>query len=367
MKFEVKNGCFRYKITDKKIIDNISFDVRDGDVLSVLGPNGSGKTTLLRCALGMLRWESGESLLDGADIRHIQPRQLWRKIAYVPQARQAVSPYSVEDTVLLGRTAYRGALEPPKSADYEAADRVIAKMQLEHIRRRRCNELSGGELQMVLIARAMAAEPSLLVLDEPESNLDFRNQLLVLDTISELARGGMACIFNTHYPAHALRRSGKALLIGRDGHTVSGTTAEVVTESNIRRYFGVNAVIGDIETDGNIYRDVLAVSVDHTEAAAPESASSAESTADGAESAAAIATLSIIMSDSSAAHDVNAIIHRAKPYVVGRMGMPLHDAGLNIINLIVEAPPAEIRAIADALGLIPGVSVKATFAKGGTT
>ena len=369
MKFEVKNGCFRYKITDKKIIENISLDVRDGDVLSVLGPNGSGKTTLLRCALGMLRWESGESLLDGADIRHIQPRQMWRKIAYVPQARQAVSPYSVEDTVLLGRTAYRGALEPPKSADYEAADRVIAKMQLEHIRRRRCNELSGGELQMVLIARAMAAEPSLLVLDEPESNLDFRNQLLVLDTISELARGGMACIFNTHYPAHALRRSGKALLIGRDGHTVSGTTAEVVTESNIRRYFGVNAVIGDIETDGNIYRDVVAVSVDHTGAAAPEragSAANADSTVD-AESAPAIATLSIIMSDSSAAHDVNAIIHRAKPYVVGRMGMPLHDAGLNIINLIVEAPPAEIRAIADALGLIPGVSVKATFAKGGNT
>lgn len=271
MKFEVKNGHFRYKITGRKILENISFDVCNGDVLSILGPNGSGKTTLLRCALGMLRWESGESLLDGVGIRHIQPRQLWRKIAYVPQARQAVSPYSVEDTVLLGRTAYRGALEPPGESDYEAAERVISKMQLEHIRRRHCNQLSGGELQMVLIARALAAEPSLLVLDEPESNLDFRNQLLVLDTISELARGGMSCIFNTHYPAHALRRSGKALLIGRDGHIVSGTTAEVVTENNIRQYFGVNAVIGDIQVDGKAYRDVVAVSVDNAAPATTDS------------------------------------------------------------------------------------------------
>lgn len=264
MKFEIRNGAFKYKVTDNNILSDICFDVSDGDVLTILGPNGSGKTTLLRCALGMLRWGAGESLLDGQDIRKLPPRQLWRRIAYVPQARQTISPYSVEGTVLLGRTAYRSALQMPDKTDFEAADSVIEKLQLGHIRHRRCNELSGGELQMVLIARALAAQPSLLVLDEPESNLDFRNQLIVLDTISYLAQAGTACIFNTHYPAHALRRSTKSLMLGHNGITAYGPTADVVTEDNIRRFFGVNAVIGDIESDGSAYRDVVAVSVDRT-------------------------------------------------------------------------------------------------------
>lgn len=358
MRFEIKNGCFSYKLTDSKILDNIQLDISDGDVLTVLGPNGAGKTTLLRCALGLLSWSCGESLLDGVSLRQIPPRRLWQQVAYVPQARQTLSPYSVEDTVLLGRNAYRSAFEPPREADYAIADSIISKMQLEGLRHRRCSELSGGELQMVLIARAMAAQPRLLVLDEPESNLDFRNQLLVLDTITSLARDGMACIFNTHYPAHALRRSSRSLLLGHGGAFEYGPTAEVVTESSIRRFFGVNAVIGEIETDSNTYRDVVAVSVDREGDNGHGTASDAASV---------VATLSVILPDSSAASDVNAILHRAAPYVVGRMGMPLREAEISIINLIVEAPTAEIRALCDALSLIPGVSVKATLAGGGHT
>lgn len=356
MKFEIRDGSFSYKLTNKKILDKICLEVSDGDVLTILGPNGSGKTTLLRCALGMLNWNGGDSLLDGRSIRQLPARQLWQQVAYVPQARQAISPYTVENTVLLGRSAYRGAFEAPREADYEVADSIIARMQLEHIRHRRCNELSGGELQMVLIARAMAAQPRLLVLDEPESNLDFRNQLLVLDTISALAREGMACIFNTHYPAHALRRSSSSLLLGHDGLTAYGPTAEVVTEESIRKFFGVNAVIGEIETASNSYRDVVAISVDRAQGSAHEGPSPQGS---------AIATLSIIMPDSSVAQQVNRLLHRAAPYIVGRMGMPLRDAGFSIINLIVEAPVAEIQSLSSALGLIPGVSVKATFAEGG--
>ena len=113
---------------------------------------------------------------------------------------------------------------------------------------------------MVLIARALAAEPQVLILDEPESNLDFKNQLLVLDTMQSLARAGLTCVFNTHYPAHALRRANKALLLGRNGTSLFGRTQDIVTEQNISDYFGVRAVIGSIETPDGVYADVIPVS-----------------------------------------------------------------------------------------------------------
>ena len=114
---------------------------------------------------------------------------------------------------------------------------------------------------MVLIARAMAAEPELLVLDEPESNLDFRNQLVVLDTISRLAKKGVACIFNTHYPEHALQRADHTLLLSKSGMSISGRTEFVVSEDNIRSVFGVNAVIGDFDSEGGSIRSVVPVSI----------------------------------------------------------------------------------------------------------
>ena len=114
---------------------------------------------------------------------------------------------------------------------------------------------------MVLIARALASQPGVLVLDEPESNLDFKNQLLVLDTIEDLARSGLTCIFNTHFPAHALRRANQALLLGRGGKSVYGKTCEVVTEDRISEFFGVRAVIGEMQTPLGVYPDVIPVSI----------------------------------------------------------------------------------------------------------
>jgi iron complex transport system ATP-binding protein len=114
---------------------------------------------------------------------------------------------------------------------------------------------------MVLIARAMASEPEVLVLDEPESNLDFRNQLVVLDTISELASRGVACIFNTHYPAHALQRADRSLLLTKGGMSIYGPTKYVVSEDDIRSIFGVNAVIGDFEAEDSTVQSVIPVSI----------------------------------------------------------------------------------------------------------
>ena len=216
MNLTVQNGCFYYQ-KDTPIFQDIHFSVDSGEILAILGPNGAGKTTLLRCITGMLKWRSGQSLLDGQPIHAMPAKKLWRKMAYVPQARSAASAYTAFETVLLGRSSHLGVFASPGKEDLEKAREVMSLLGIEHLMEKRCSAISGGELQMVLIARALAAEPEVLILDEPESNLDFRNQLIVLDAMTKLAQNGMTCIFNTHYPAHALQRSDKSLILSRGG------------------------------------------------------------------------------------------------------------------------------------------------------
>ena len=265
MKLEVQNGSFFYR-AGQPLLEHVNFDADPGDVLAILGPNGTGKTTLLRCMLNLSRWKTGRTTLDGADICAMPERELWQKISYVPQAKQNAFSCTVEEMVLLGRSRRIGPFSAPGKKDMEKVHAAIDRFGLLHLAGRRCCELSGGELQMVLIARALASDPGVLVLDEPESNLDFRNQLLVLDTIADLARSGLTVIFNTHFPAHALRRASKALMLGRGGKSVYGKTADVVTESCISEFFGVHAVIGSIQTSVGVYQDVIPVSIgQHTE------------------------------------------------------------------------------------------------------
>ena len=260
MKLSVQNGCFSYR-AGQPLLENISFEAERGDVLVILGPNGAGKTTLLKCMLNLLHWREGQTLLDGEDVSTMAVRALWQKVAYVPQAKQTSLFCTVEEMVLLGRSSHIGAFSAPSKEDFRQAHAAVERLGLSHLLGRRCCELSGGEVQMVLIARALSSQPGVLVLDEPESNLDFKNQLLVLDTIEDLARSGLTCIFNTHFPAHALRRANQALLLGRGGKSVCGKTCEVVTEDRISEFFGVRAVIGEMQTPLGVYQDVIPVSI----------------------------------------------------------------------------------------------------------
>ncbi len=261
----IEGGCFAYK-GGPEILRDINIGVRQGEILAVLGPNGAGKTTLLRCMTGMLEWGRGRSVLYGQDIRTLAPSALWRRMAYVPQARTAAASYTAFQAVLLGRSSRISVFASPSDEDMAVADTVMKNLGIDGLIDKPCHGLSGGELQMVLIARAMAAEPDILVLDEPESNLDFKNQLIVLDAMSSLAASDVACVFNTHYPAHALQRAGRSLLLFKpDGNgaepPVFGSTASVVTEDNIRRAFGVNAVIGDVRTPHGIIKNVTPLSI----------------------------------------------------------------------------------------------------------
>lgn len=260
MKLSVQDGCFSYR-AGQPLLEHIRFEVESGDVLAILGPNGAGKTTLLKCMLNLLHWREGQTLLDGEDVGAMPVRALWQKVAYVPQAKQTSLFCTVEEMVLLGRSSRIGAFSAPSKEDFRQARAAIERLGLSHLFGRRCCELSGGEVQMVLIARALSSQPGVLVLDEPESNLDFKNQLLVLDTIEELAKSGLTCIFNTHFPAHALRRANQALMLGRGGKSVCGKTCEVVTEDRISEFFGVRAVIGEMQTPLGVYQDVIPVSI----------------------------------------------------------------------------------------------------------
>lgn len=261
MKFEVRGGCFGYG-KGKEILHNVSFEITEGKVLSILGPNGVGKTTLLKCMMGLLTWRSGGTFIDGKDIRTIKEKELWQTVAYVPQAKGVAFSYTLEEMVLMGRSAYIGTLRQPSKEDLEVCHNAMNMLGIFHLKDKYCNQVSGGELQMALIARAISANPSMLVLDEPESNLDFRNQLIILEAIERLVEEtGISCIFNTHYPVHALKISDKSLILSRDGRTRFGETQEIINAKCMREVFGVdvhinNAVYGDLE-----YQTVTALAI----------------------------------------------------------------------------------------------------------
>lgn len=361
MRLEVSDGRFTYTNSERVILNGINFSLSSKDILSILGPNGAGKTTLLKCIIGLLKWQNGETRIDGKSLPEINYRTLWKRISYVPQAKQVTAAYTVEEMVMLGRASYIKPFSMPSAIDWEMVNRSLIRTRIEHLRKRSCAELSGGELQMVLIARALASEPEVLILDEPESNLDYKNQLLVLDMISNLAEEGLICIFNTHYPAHALRRSTKALMLSPDGTYEFGPVGEVVTESNILKYFGVQAVIGEVETLETSYPDVVPIAVK------PESLT-AEKTL--RRDRRVIAGITILMEGNQAAERLNEYLHEYKDELVGRMGLPYRrfrtgtGAGVNIITVFLDTTVERVQSLTYRISRLPSANVKATYMTG---
>ncbi|MBR2835610.1 MAG: ABC transporter ATP-binding protein, partial [Coriobacteriales bacterium] len=250
MMLEVKDGTFAYD--SKDVFKSIQMTAQDHDVYAVLGRNGAGKTTLLKCIMGMLPWKSGAAYLDGVDTKHIPHKKFWQQVSYVPQAK-ATSDLPVRNMVVMGRSAHIGLFGKPSEADYAIADSILQKLEIEHLAQKPCNELSGGELQLVLIGRALAVQPNVIIMDEPESNLDYHNQLHVLKLISDLAQDSI-CILNTHYPEHALQYANKSLLLFPDGTALAGPTEEVVTANHLQEAFGISVHIGHDTINNQTYK-----------------------------------------------------------------------------------------------------------------
>ena len=353
MILSVENGCFSYKHSKDNLLENINFSVEPGDLVAILGPNGAGKTTLLRCIMGFLKWNSGKSTLDGENIRDIPHKKLWKDIAYVPQAKSTVAAYTVEEMVLLGRSSHFSMLSLPKEQDLEIVHKVMDEMNLTKFAHKKCSQISGGELQMVLIARALVSEPKILILDEP----DFKNQLLILDTMTKLSNQGISCIFNTHYPTHALQRANKSFLLSKSGKYLFGETREVITEKNIERAFGVKAVIGEIETPNNILKDVIPLKI------TKNSDIDILLDRDEISTERKVAVVSIITDHSDVSEKINKLLSKNKKYIIGRMGMPYEDRGISIINVTLDAPEYVIQTLVSQLNFLQGVSVKAIYSQ----
>lgn len=257
MKIEMNNGFFAYH-KESPVLQNVNFEVNEHEILSILGPNGAGKTTLLKCVLGFQKLQKGHVLFDGQDRRTIKSNLFWQKCAYVPQAKQSAFPYTVQETVLLGRNSYLSLFQKPQKKDIEICEKAMQMAGIIHLKDRICSEISGGELQLVLIARALCTEPEVLVLDEPETGLDFKNQTVILNLIRSLKKTyHLSIIFNTHYPEHALDISDRTLLLMKDGCSLFGMTDEILTENNMRKAFGVEIALLEEEIQGRKYHAMI--------------------------------------------------------------------------------------------------------------
>ena len=247
MSIEVKNLSFSYG--DRPVLHDISFRVEKGEFLSILGPNGVGKSTLFRCVLGLLSGYTGQVLVDGADSRSFSVREAARHIAYIPQSSHPIFNYSVFDIVLMGSTSGLSTFRSPKKQDTELCRWALEKVGIPHLSDRCFHRLSGGEQQLVLIARALVQKAPILMLDEPTASLDFGNQLLVLEQCRNLAREGYTVIQTTHNPEQSYRYSDRILTIQHGRVLAEGTPKEVLTEKTIRALYGVEVDVVSLRDD----------------------------------------------------------------------------------------------------------------------
>jgi len=247
MKLEVNNAYFKY-VEANPILEDINFVLEDGQFLCVLGQNGIGKTTFLKCLTGILKWESGHVKFNGKKIDGISDL---KEVAYVPQAHAVTFPYTALDMVCMGRTKHMSFFAMPSKIDRKIARDCLEQLGIAHLENRKCSQMSGGQLQMVYIARALASNPELLILDEPEAHLDFKNQALIIKRLKLLVKERkISCIMNTHNPENALRISDYILLFGFGGEYIFGKTNETLTEKNINRFFDVDTKIVDLKKMG---------------------------------------------------------------------------------------------------------------------
>jgi iron complex transport system ATP-binding protein len=225
---------------------NVSFALAAGEVMCVLGPNGGGKTTLFRTLLGLLPKHEGVIRFHDQQIENLSRNEIARRVGYVPQGHIGYFAFTVREFVLMGRTAHLGLFSVPHRNDKEISERSLESLGIAQLADKAVTEISSGERQLALVARALAQEPKLLVLDEPTASLDFGNQVRVLQRISALAASGISILFSSHDPDHAFLCARRALLLAEGRVLELGAPRAVIRADTLERMYGVSVKVIDL-------------------------------------------------------------------------------------------------------------------------
>lgn len=231
------------------VLRNLCFSMRSGEAVCILGSNGIGKTTLFKTLLRFIKPISGSIHIDGNDIMQMEKAQLSQFFSYVPQAKESMGNYTVQDIVLMGRARYIRKFSLPSKEDYNAANIALGQLALTDYRDRNYSTLSGGEQQMVLLARAIAQNARFILLDEPASNLDFKNQERLLRAIMQLTSQGIGILMVSHSPDHALSCCDNSLLISKDGTYIFGPSDNVITADNLQKIYDTKMLVVEGKTN----------------------------------------------------------------------------------------------------------------------
>lgn len=247
MRMKIENLHFSYG--SREVLKGVSFGIDDSGFVSVLGPNGAGKSTLFRCMLGLLEPSEGSVHICGRNIRQMPPAELSHRVAYIPQSHTPVFNFSVFDMVLMGTTAQLSRFSSPGKKEAQLAEAAMERIGISHLRSRGCGNISGGELQLALIARAIAQQAKILVMDEPSASLDYGNKLRLMETVKGLTREGYTVIQSTHDPDQAYLYSDQILALYDGKLLARGTPQETISSSLISRLYGVDVEVCSMHRD----------------------------------------------------------------------------------------------------------------------
>lgn len=232
----IKVNGIQYSYNSKPVLQDVSLQIEAGDILGVVGPNGSGKSTLIKCLDRILKPQAGSILIDGEDIKSLNMNDLAKKVGYVPQSEGSKFPITVFDVILMGRKPHLNWKASDK--DLEIVANIISLLDIEEIAMREVGAISGGQRQKVIIARALAQEPDIILLDEPTSNLDLRHQLEVLNLVKEQTENGITAIVSIHDLNLASRYCDKFAML-KEGVIYAAGGPEVLHPENIEPVYKV--------------------------------------------------------------------------------------------------------------------------------
>lgn len=243
-----------------KVLEQINLVFSSGEFYCILGSNGIGKTTLFKTLLGFIPLIEGSISIDGKALETLSTSELSEYISYVPQAKDMVYDLSVLEVVVMGRARFIKKFATPSVEDYKAASSILEILKIDRLSKKKYSELSGGEQQIVLIARALAQEAKFIVMDEPASNLDFENQSKVLSCLKQLSGKGIGVILSSHSPDHAIYCNTKVIMIDKEKNIKHGSLNEMITDDNLKAVYGVDVRIIREETqDGKVIQSCCLV------------------------------------------------------------------------------------------------------------